>query len=120
LENGGDIFLAGGTKRKIRIFAGGSSPLVDISIEDRSEGLGLCTSSATVGPSVSLGAADAVAVLALTATLADAAATAIGNMVRTAEDIESALEAAARYEEVLGAVIVVGGSVGAWGSIELA
>lgn len=119
VENGGDIFLAGGGRRKVRVFAGGSSPLVHITVEDRPEGVGLCTSSATVGPSVSLGTADAVTVLATTATLADAAATALGNMVFAAEDIEGALRAAAGFGDVLGAIIVAGGSVGAWGEVEL-
>jgi uncharacterized protein len=119
VENGGDIFLAGGRKRVVRIYAGKSSPLVHISIDDSAEGVGLCTSSATVGPSISLGEADAVSVLAETATLADAAASAIGNIVRRADDIEGALEKASGYSEILGVVIVAGGSLGAWGALEL-
>ncbi|MCJ7652354.1 MAG: UPF0280 family protein [Actinobacteria bacterium] len=120
VENGGDLFLAGGKRRKVRIFAGERSQSVDIIVEDRPEGLGLCTSSSTVGPSVSLGEADAVTVLAETATIADAAATALGNRVGSPEEISDALELAKKYDEVLGAVIVVGGSVGAWGKIEIA
>jgi uncharacterized protein len=119
VENGGDIFLAGGGSRKVRIFAGGEMPPVDIAIHDRPEGVGLCTSSGTVGPSISLGGADAVTVLAVTATLADAAASAIGNRVRGADDIESALEAASGFGEILGVVICAGGSLGAWGAVEL-
>ena len=124
VENGGDIFLAGGGKRKVRIFAGASSPLVHVTIDDRAvddgaHGVGLCTSSATVGPSVSLGEADAVTVLAGTATLADAAASAIGNIVQGADHIEGALEKASCYADILGVVIVAGGSVGAWGAVEL-
>jgi ApbE superfamily uncharacterized protein (UPF0280 family) len=119
VENGGDIFLAGGGVRKVRIFAGSAEPPVDITVRDRPEGVGLCTSSGTVGPSVSLGGADAVTVLASTASLADAAATAIGNRVRRADDIESALEAASGFGEVLGVVVVAGGSLGAWGAVEL-
>jgi ApbE superfamily uncharacterized protein (UPF0280 family) len=119
VENGGDIFLAGGGKRQVRIFAGASSPPVHVTVKDSANGVGLCTSSATVGPSISLGEADAVTVLAGTATTADAAASAIGNMVRSADDIEGALEKASGYSQILGVVIVVGGSIGAWGSLEL-
>lgn len=124
VENGGDIFLAGGGRRSVRIFAGSSSPLVHVTIDDGAaesgaQGVGLCTSSATVGPSISLGEADAVTVLAGTATLADAAASAIGNMVRCADDMEDALEKASGYTDILGVVIVAGGSVGAWGAVEL-
>lgn len=120
VENGGDLFLAGGMRRKVRIFPGKESQPVDIIIKDEPEGVGLCTSSATVGPSVSLGIADSVTVLARTATLADAAATALGNRVRSPDDIGDVLEAAAGMNELYGAVIIAGGSVGAWGSIELA
>lgn len=120
VENGGDLFLAGGRRRKARIFAGEGSQTVDIIIEDRPEGTGLCTSSAKVGPSVSLGEADAVTVLSPTATLADAAATAIGNRVVSHEGIAGALEMAREYDEVLGVVVIAGGSVGVWGRIEVA
>lgn len=120
VENGGDLFLAGGKRRKVRIFAGEGSQTVDIIIEDRPGGVGLCTSSAKVGPSVSLGEADAVTVLSPTATLADAAATAIGNSVVSQEDISGALEMATGYDEVLGVVVIAGGSVGVWGEIEVA
>lgn len=120
VENGGDLFLAGGGTRRVRIFAGKDSPPVDIVVEDRPRGVGLCTSSATVGPSVSLGEADAVTVLAQTATLADAAATAIGNMVLRPEDIPSGLEAASRLPGVDGAVILLQGSMGAWGTLQVA
>ncbi len=119
VENGGDIFLAGGGKRKVRIFAGAASPIVHVTIDDSAKGVGLCTSSATVGPSISLGEADAVTVLGATATLADTAASAIGNIVHGADDIEGALKEASGYSQILGVVIVAGGSVGVWGALEL-
>lgn len=119
VENGGDIFLAGGKKRTVRVFAGGGKRSVDIIVEDTSDGVGICTSSAGVGPSFSMGAADAVTVLAETATIADAAASCIGNLVRSPDEIADALERASGYGAVLGAVIVAGGSVGAWGEIQI-
>jgi len=120
VENGGDIFLGGAGKRKVRIFSGGQAPGLDVVVAMQRCGAGLCTSSATVGPSVSLGQSDAVTVFAPTAILADAAASAIGNVVVTAEDIKPALEWAREFDEIMGVVIVVEGNVGAWGEIELA
>jgi len=120
VENGGDIFLAGGGPRRVRVFAGAGSRDVDIIVEDSAAGIGVCTSSATVGPSVSFGAADAVTVVAGTATIADAAATAIGNSVLTPDDIAAGLEMAASFEQVDGVVIMLQGSVGAWGKVEIA
>ncbi len=120
VENGGDVFMAGWGTRRARVFPVASAPSgIDIAVEVTENGVGLCTSSATVGPSVSFGQADAVAVLARTATLADAAATAIGNRVRTPDDIADALKGASQHPEVMGAVVVIGGSVGAWGAVEL-
>lgn len=120
VENGGDIFLAGGGLRQVRIFAGAGSPQIDITVKGTQEGIGLCTSSATVGPSVSLGAADAVTVLAGTATEADAAATAIGNRMLSKDDIASGLEMAEQTDGIDGVVIALQGSVGAWGNLQLA
>ncbi|MDD5749104.1 MAG: UPF0280 family protein [Actinomycetota bacterium] len=118
VENGGDIFMAGDRKRKVRIFAGKPSQTVDIIINDEVDGIGLCTSSATVGPSISLGDAEAVTVLAKTATLADAAATAIGNMIHSPDDMEAAIEYARKFPQIRGVVIIIHGSIGAWGEIE--
>jgi ApbE superfamily uncharacterized protein (UPF0280 family) len=120
VENGGDIFIAGCTKRRVRVFAGDGSAGIDILVDPAAEGIGVCTSSATVGPSVSLGGADAVTVVAATATLADAAATAIGNVVLRPQDISRGLDMASSLEGVDGAVIVLQGSMGAWGKVEIA
>lgn len=120
VENGGDIFMAGGRRRRARVFAGRGRAAVDVVVEDTPQGVGLCTSSAGVGPSVSLGVADAVTVLAGTAADADAAATALANSVRSADDIGAALDSASENPLIRGAVIVMGEVLGAWGEIEIA
>jgi len=119
VENGGDIFMAGGGERLAMVFAGRGSARLGIRFHDTPAGVGLCTSSAGVGPSVSLGAADAVTVLARTAAVADAAATALANRVRSPSGIEPALEEASRHPCVMGAVVVVGDAVGVWGGLEV-
>ncbi|RJQ53065.1 MAG: UPF0280 family protein [Actinobacteria bacterium] len=122
VENGGDIFVRTTRRRKARVFAG-SSPIGDrVSIViDPSDGpLGLCTSSATVGHSVSLGRADAAVVLAKSAALADAAASAVGNAVRAPDDVEDALELGLRIDGVLGVIVVIGETLGVKGKVEIA
>ena len=121
VENGGDIFLKIMKKRTVGIFAG-DSPLtgklgIEINAEDTP--LGICTSSGTVGHSFSYGKADAVIVLSVSATLADAAATSIGNRVRNAGDIESAIEYGKTIKGMKGLVIIKGDKVGAWGEVKL-
>lgn len=121
VENGGDIFLRTDTDRRIGIFAD-RSPLsmkVGIKIPAERMPLGVCTSSGTVGPSLSLGRADAVCIISPSATLADAAATAVGNMVKGKGDIEEALEAGRTITGVAGVVIIVADALGAWGEYEL-
>ncbi|MDP2931727.1 MAG: UPF0280 family protein, partial [Chloroflexota bacterium] len=80
IENGGDIYLKSLKKRLVGIYAG-KSPLtgkIGLEIEGTETPLGISTSSGTVGHSLSFGKADAVVVVAESATLSDAAATAIG------------------------------------------
>ncbi len=121
VENGGDIYLATVHERIIGLYAG-SSPLsmkIGILIEPGKCPIGICTSSGTVGHSLSFGKADAVCVLSKSGALADAVATAIGNIVRKKSDIERGLERAGEIEGVSGALIVVGEKMGVWGDIKL-
>ncbi|GAI49814.1 unnamed protein product, partial [marine sediment metagenome] len=65
------------------IFAGRSplSQRIILKIEAKENYIGVCTSSGTVGPSLSFGKADAVTVISDSVLLADAAATAVGNII---------------------------------------
>jgi hypothetical protein len=121
VENGGDIFLKISRKRLVGIYAGQSSFTKKIALEimPRETPLGVCTSSGTVGHSLSLGSADAVVVLSPSTALADAAATALGNMVKAADDIPRAIEKAQSIEGLRGLVIIVGDKMGVWGKVKL-
>jgi len=122
VENGGDIFLKVTEKRSVGIYAG-ESPLsgkVALEIEPEETPLGICTSSGTVGHSLSFGRADAVVVLAPSACLADAAATAIGNLVREATDIARGIEFAQRVDGLKGVVIIKYDKMGVWGAVKIA
>jgi len=121
VENGGDIFLQISTERKIGLFAGASALTMRVGIRVPPERtpLGICTSSGTVGHSTSFGRADAVCVISPSAALADAVATALGNMVQGKGDIERTLERGRTIPGVEGIVIIVGDTMGAWGEYEL-
>jgi hypothetical protein len=121
VENGGDIFIHSARELQVGIFAG-SSPLsfrVGLRIPAANHGWGVCTSSGTVGPSLSFGRADAVCVLSLSASLADAAATAVGNVVSSSADLPRGLEKAKTIAGLMGVVIIMGDKLGAWGEVEL-
>ena len=121
VENGGDLFLNTDGPVVAGLYAG-DSPLsmkVGIRLANTRGGLGLSTSSGTVGHSLSAGRADAACVLAPSCTLADAAATAIGNRIITSTDIEPAISFGRSIPGVLGIVVVLEGEIGAWGQVEL-
>jgi hypothetical protein len=93
---------------------------VGILVTPEDSPLGICTSSGTVGPSLSFGKADAVCILSKSAALADAAATAVGNLVRDKKDMESGLERAKSIEGVLGCLLILADRMGAWGNVKVA
>ena len=121
VENGGDIYFCRNQESVVGIFAG-ASPLsnrVGLKIPASLMPLGICTSSGTVGHSLSLGEADAVTVLAKDTALADAVATLVGNAVQPGQSLEAALAKAPDVPGVLGVVIIRGEELGAWGEVEL-
>ncbi len=121
IENGGDIYLRSRKDRLIGIYAG-RSPLsgkIGLEIAAKETPLGISTSSGTVGHSLSFGKADAVAVLADTAILSDAVATAIGNIIITPADIPQGIARAQSIPGVRGLVIIKDEEMGIWGSIQL-
>ncbi len=122
VENGGDIYLRSDKKRRIGIFAGPSSftNRLALEIEPHRTPLGICTSSGTVGHSLSFGYADAAVITAPSAILADAVATASGNLVQNENDLQAAVEFAMSINSVTGALIIKNDKLAAAGAIKLA
>jgi ApbE superfamily uncharacterized protein (UPF0280 family) len=121
VENGGDVFLSTLNPVVTGIYAG-KSPLslkVGIRVGGQSRAIGVCTSSGTVGHSLSLGRADAVTVVSSSCAIADAAATATANQVRSRTDFKEAIEFARSIETVEGVVVILGNRIGAWGNLEI-
>jgi ApbE superfamily uncharacterized protein (UPF0280 family) len=121
VENGGDIFLVCRKPWTIGIFAGDSpfSNRVGIEIQPAQAPVGCCTSSGTVGPSLSFGRADAACVLASSTALADAAATAVGNAVRSPDDVGKGIEVAKSIPGVTGVLVIKSDQLAVWGDLKL-
>jgi hypothetical protein len=121
VENGGDIFLKISKKGPVGIYAGQSPFTGKIALEISPEEtpLGICTSSASIGHSLSLGSADAVIALSTSTPLADAIATAIGNEVKDADDIPKTIEKAQNIQGLHGIVIIKGDKIGMWGKVKI-
>ena len=81
--------------------------------------LGIATSSATMGHSLSFGRADAVMVAALDAAVADALATSYCNRVLSAEDAERLCSELVKEEGVVGALIAIGETLAIGGQLEV-
>ena len=122
VENGGDIFIKTDIKRVLGIYAGEGSPFsgkLAIEIPPEEEGLGVCTSSGTVSHSLSFGKADAVLIISGDTALADAVATAAGNIVKNKDYIEKGIDFAKSIKGVEGVLILVRDKMGSWGKIKL-
>ncbi len=117
VDNGGDIALTTDRPLKVGIYAGGSA-INDLALEIAPTPLlGICTSSATVGPSISFGIADAASVLSPDVALADAAATALGNALTTDDAIEDAFSVVKDISEIDGAFIIHRDRLALWGEL---
>jgi hypothetical protein len=121
IENGGDISIKTLRERMILVYARKSpfSQKIAIRLKEKDKPYGVCTSSATVGPSLSLGKADAVCVVADSALFADGLATCIGNSVKSKDDITMAIETGKAFSNIIGILIIVGDNLGIWGDLEI-
>ncbi|MDO9565817.1 MAG: UPF0280 family protein [Candidatus Desulfaltia sp.] len=121
VENGGDIFIKTDSPVTAGIFAGRSpfSMHIGLRVDPMGKPVSICTSSGTIGHSLSMGKADAVCVISESASLADAAATSIGNHVASKTDIQKAIEFGKNIDGVTGLVIIMGDRIGLYGKVEI-
>jgi uncharacterized protein len=119
MDNGGDIVLFIDRPLTVGVFTG-RSRIRDIALRfmPRPDIFSVCTSSGTVGHSLSFGRADAAVVIANDGFLADAMATALGNRVKdgSEKEIGRAIEASL-VDGVEGLLVVAGGRVGLGGTL---
>jgi ApbE superfamily uncharacterized protein (UPF0280 family) len=116
IDNGGDIALFSDRTVSVGLHAG-DAPVSDrcaFIIPPQRRILGCCTSSATVGPSLSFGIADAVTVFSRDVAYADAWATAICNEVRPG-DLEILEKPGLKV--ICGVFIVIGSFTVAFGKL---
>ena len=121
VENGGDLFIKTDNPVTVGIFAG-KSPLsmnIGLHVDSGNKQVAVCTSSGSVGHSFSFGTADAVCVVAKSCSLADAAATSIGNHVAKKTDIQKAINFGKTIEGVKGIALITDDKIGMWGDIKI-
>ncbi len=121
VENGGDIYAKATSDMDISVFAG-QSPLsekVGLHIPAAAFPCGICTSSGTVGPSLSLGRADAMMIVCRDVLLADSYATAMANRIQSVNDLQPVIESIQAIPEILGALAVKDDKLAVCGLYEL-
>lgn len=123
VENGGDTYLYSTKDRHVGILSiPGQDLRVCVPVCAADFPCSFCASSAKIGHSLSFGNADLVVVRSKDASLADAAATALANILRKAQDIEQVIEQAKGWEPlgVNGLFAQCEDQIGLWGQMELA
>ena len=119
VENGGDIYLKA-TEPVIIGSHTGTCELADqlaFSLEPDDTPIAICSSSGTMGHSMSRGQCDLTTVVAKDAALADAAATLAANLVKKVDEVDEALERIAQIEGIDGLMIVKNNHVGLAGRL---
>ena len=120
VENGGDIALKIDRDITVGVYQD-DERFRDIAfrIPKRERIFGICSSSAKIGPSVSLGKTNISTVFSDDVILADACATALGNLIRYGgqEEMSSALETIGRKEGVEGCVSISDGLMAMFGNV---
>ena len=122
VENGGDICLRSTRERVVALLAvPESGASLGLRFSPGEFPVSVCSSSGRVGHSLSFGQGDIVAVRAGTGALADAAATALANLVRRGSDFGRMLDRARGLEAagVQGVFAQCEGKVAVWGRMEL-
>jgi uncharacterized protein len=116
IDNGGDIALVADRPVRVGVHAGEAalSNRVAFIVPPQDSVLGICSSSATVGPSISFGMADAVTIFSRNVALADAWATAVCNAIRPGD--RSVLDRV-NSTEVAGILAIMGDVTVRWGEL---
>ncbi len=122
VENGGDIYIIGRRERIVGLLPDlDNDALLGLRIPADALPIAVCSSSARIGHSLSFGRGDLATVLAPDGAFADAAATALCNMLHTAEDIPLVVEQAKAWagHGLKGIFVQCAGQLGLWGKFEL-
>jgi len=115
VDNGGDIAIFTNRTINVGIYTGDKKTnRFAFKVLPKNEILGICTSSGKIGHSLSFGNTDAVTAISHDVAVADAAATALGNLVYARQDIKNAFKILDTIKEVTGAVIVIDDKIGIW------
>jgi hypothetical protein len=120
VENGGEVSAVSNRPIDVALLAGDSALSKQIGFRLEKFPIGVATSSGLFSHALSFGDAEAVTIFSTNAGLADAAATAVGNLIKGKDcrrAVERGIEEALSIEDVRGVFIVYRGIVGKAGEV---
>jgi ApbE superfamily uncharacterized protein (UPF0280 family) len=117
VENGGEAFIVSDQPIDLAIQAGDTPLSRKIGFRLEKFPIGVATSSGKFSHALSFGDSDAVTVFAVNASLADAVATRVGNVIKSEETIDSGVNLALSIPGVFGALIIYNKKVGFGGDL---
>ena len=117
VDNGGDIALLTDRETFIGLYADVNNERLSLRIPATGRIIGICSSSASVGPSVSLGRTEISTVISNNVTLADACATMLGNLIKGNDNMEEALEEVCNVGGVSGCLAYCDGMLAMCGDV---
>jgi ApbE superfamily uncharacterized protein (UPF0280 family) len=122
VENGGDCFIHSTGDVIVGIYGGKSARLsrpVTVKIRNDQLPICVCTSSSSIGHSLSFGKAHAATVFAKDGAFADAVATALANGLKSPSDIKPLLSRWGKHPGVIALTAIVDNAIGFQGDIEV-
>ena len=118
VDNGGDISLRLEEPATLEVFSSpGSGSAYALELEPSPEVVGICSSSGTLGHSLSFGNADVALVIADDAVLADALATALGNEVVDESSLARSFERVKKVEGFRAGLAMLDGKTAVCGKL---
>ncbi|MBN2526299.1 MAG: UPF0280 family protein [Deltaproteobacteria bacterium] len=117
VENGGDMYIAAASPVTIGIHSGDEKFGDALAFRVPPSRVAICSSSSKMGHSLSFGKCSLATVVSSNASLADAAATLLGNIVQSADDLASAVARVGAIDGVDGVMAIMDGQIGLKGSL---
>ncbi|MBN2049009.1 MAG: UPF0280 family protein [Spirochaetales bacterium] len=119
VDNGGDLYMLLDRPAVTGIYSGGSfgPDMLAFLVTPEDTPASICSSSSTLGHSLSFGRCDLATVVSSDGALADAAATHLANLIQGPEDLEKSLETITSIPGIRGALAIIGDRIGAAGKL---
>jgi len=117
VDNGGDIAMISDRCVNIGMYANVNGKRLSLRMPPSEHIVGVCSSSGSVGPSVSFGRSEISTVISNDVALADACATALGNMIKESDRMDVHLENICKIDGVTGCLAYCDGTIAICGSV---